>query len=64
MRTTTRSATKRASRTPKRSPGMTQISISLPEKIVAEVDKLASAENRNRSNFIANYLKRLTETKG
>ncbi|MGF1448719.1 MAG: ribbon-helix-helix protein, CopG family [Opitutales bacterium] len=43
---------------------MTQISISLPEKIVAEVDKLASAENRNRSNFIANYLKRLTETKG
>jgi metal-responsive CopG/Arc/MetJ family transcriptional regulator len=41
---------------------MTQISISLPERIVDEVDRLAALENRNRSNFIANYLKRLTES--
>ncbi len=35
---------------------MTQISISLPESLIAKIDKMAEAENRNRSNFIANVM--------
>ena len=30
-----------------------QISISLPKTLVAQIDKMAAAENRNRSNFVA-----------
>ena len=30
-----------------------QISISLPKALVAQIDKMAKAENRNRSNFVA-----------
>ena len=41
-----------------RAPGMTQISISLPQDLVAQIDKLAEAENRNRSNYIATQLTR------
>jgi metal-responsive CopG/Arc/MetJ family transcriptional regulator len=45
-----------------RAPGMTQISISLPSDLVAKIDELADAENRNRSNFIANQLSRFYES--
>ena len=44
-----------------RAPGMTQISISLPKKLVEQIDKMADAENRNRSNFIANTLFNLAQ---
>lgn len=40
---------------------MTQISISLPENLVRLIDQMAAAENRNRSNFIANTLARLAK---
>ena len=40
---------------------MTQISISLPRELVAQIDKMAEADNRNRSNFIANTLRKMTE---
>ena len=33
-----------------------QISISLPRDLVAKIDKMAEADNRNRSNFIAKVL--------
>ena len=39
-----------------RPPGMTNISISLPESLIGKIDAMADAENRNRSNFIANVL--------
>lgn len=41
--------------------GMTQISISLPTYLVEQIDRMAVADNRNRSNFIANTLKKLAE---
>lgn len=44
-----------------RLPGKTQISISLPEELVKRIDKLAEGENRNRSNFIATKLEKLTD---
>ena len=40
---------------------MTQISISLPRELVAQIDKMAAADNRNRSNFIANTLRKMAE---
>ena len=40
----------------RRAPGKTQISISIPSSLVERIDRLADAENRNRSNFIANAL--------
>ncbi len=43
-----------------RAPGMTQISISLPAELVGKIDTMAAAENRNRSNFIANTLLELS----
>ncbi len=42
-----------------RAPGKTQISISLPQDLVAQIDRLAELENRNRSNFIATHLEAL-----
>ena len=39
-----------------RAKGMTQISISIPEGLVAKIDAMANAENRNRSNFISNEM--------
>lgn len=42
-----------------RAPGKTQISISLPQHLVAQIDTLAEKENRNRSNFIATHLEAL-----
>lgn len=44
-----------------RAPGKTQISISLPESLVRQIDALAAGENRNRSNYIANSLQRLAD---
>lgn len=44
-----------------RAPGKTQISISLPQDLVAKIDMLAADENRNRSNFIATHLERLAD---
>lgn len=41
--------------------GMTQISISLPESLVRQIDELAMMDNRNRSNFIANTLQNLAK---
>lgn len=40
---------------------MTQISISLPRELVAQIDKMAAVDNRNRSNFIANTLRKMAE---
>lgn len=40
---------------------MTQISISLPPDLVEAIDKMAEADNRNRSNFIANTLRKMAE---
>ena len=42
-----------------RAKGMMQISVSLPEGLVGKIDSMADAENRNRSNFIANTLQAL-----
>lgn len=36
-----------------RAHGMTQISISLPEKLVEKIDRMAENEKRSRSNYIA-----------
>ncbi|HVU37679.1 MAG TPA: ribbon-helix-helix domain-containing protein [Opitutales bacterium] len=47
-----------------RAPGMTQISISLPEGLVGKIDEMADAENRNRSNFIATVLESLAGERG
>jgi metal-responsive CopG/Arc/MetJ family transcriptional regulator len=47
-----------------RAKGMTQISISLPEGLVGKIDAMADAENRNRSNFIANTLQALATKTG
>jgi metal-responsive CopG/Arc/MetJ family transcriptional regulator len=44
--------------------GHTQmISISLPADLVARIDKMADAENRNRSNFIAVVMKGVVESR-
>ena len=43
--------------------GMTQISISLPQDLVKQVDELARRDNRNRSNFIANTLQNIANGK-
>lgn len=37
----------------------TQISISLPIPLIKKLDKMADAENRNRSNYISLRLKEL-----
>jgi metal-responsive CopG/Arc/MetJ family transcriptional regulator len=47
---------KSSSKSRPRAKGMTQISISLPETLVAKIDAMANAENRNRSNFISNEM--------
>ncbi|MBK1857863.1 ribbon-helix-helix domain-containing protein [Cerasicoccus arenae] len=62
-KTTTKKATKTAKkkRVQTRAPGMTQISISLPADLIDRIDVLASEENRNRSNFIATALEKVTE---
>lgn len=44
-----------------RAPGMTQISISLPQRLVKKVDRLSEKENRSRSNYIAYIIDRIPE---
>lgn len=41
--------------------GMTQISISLPQDLVKQIDEMAKLDNRNRSNFIANTLQNMAK---
>ncbi|MGF1484919.1 MAG: ribbon-helix-helix domain-containing protein [Opitutales bacterium] len=45
-----------------RAPGQTQISISIPQELVDQVEKLAKAENRNRSNFISYQLEKMSKS--
>lgn len=40
---------------------MVQISISLPRDLVKKIDEMAAADNRNRSNFISNTLRKIAE---
>ena len=40
---------------------MTQISISLPQALVEQIDKMAEMDSRNRSNFIAKTLQDLAK---
>ena len=47
-----------------RAPGETQISISLPVGLVGKIDAMSDAENRNRSNFIANVLQEMAKKLG
>lgn len=44
-------------------PKLTQISISLPSVLVEQIDQMAALDNRNRSNFISNTLRRIAEGK-
>ena len=44
-------------------PKLTQISISLPRELIGQIDQMAAADNRNRSNFISNTLRRIAEEK-
>lgn len=44
-------------------PKLMQISISLPSVLVEQIDQMAAADNRNRSNFIATTLRRIAEEK-
>lgn len=56
----TKVAVKKSKPAVQRAEGKTQISISLPDALVKQVDQLAAAENRNRSNYIVNVLERVT----
>lgn len=44
-------------------PKVVQISISLPSELVAQIDQIAALDNRNRSNFISNTLRKIAEEK-
>jgi hypothetical protein len=48
-------------RRPARANGMLQISVSLPESLVAKLDALAKAEKLNRTKFIARVMTCLVE---
>ena len=52
---------KKSSKSHARAPGMTQVSISLPQRLVDKVDRLADFEKRSRSNYIASILEGLRE---
>jgi len=43
---------------------MAQISISIPASLVGKIDAMADAENRNRSNFMANVLQEMAKKLG
>jgi len=51
----------RKAKTHDRADGMTQISLSLPQRLVDRIDELAEIDNRNRSNFIATYLEKIAK---
>lgn len=44
-----------------RAPGMTQVSISIPQELVEKVDRLAKLERRSRSNYIVKVLEDIPE---
>lgn len=44
-------------------PKLTQISISLPRELIGQIDQMAALDNRNRSNFISNTLRKIAEEK-
>lgn len=44
--------------------GHVQISISMSPELIAAVEELATRQQRNRSNYIANQLKQLAEAEG
>lgn len=44
-------------------PKLTQISISLSRELIEQIDQMAAADNRNRSNFIASTLCRIAVEK-
>ncbi|OIO59586.1 MAG: hypothetical protein COZ46_07030 [Verrucomicrobia bacterium CG_4_10_14_3_um_filter_43_23] len=44
-----------------RAPGMTQVSISIPKRLVDKVDRLAKVERRSRSNYIVKVLEDIPE---
>jgi len=46
-----------------RAEGMTHVGFSLSKDLLEEIDALAKAENRNRSNFIVNELSKIVERK-
>lgn len=48
---------------PKSQQKMVQISISLSREIIEQIEQIAAADNRNRSNFIATTLRRIAEEK-
>lgn len=52
---------KKENKSHSRAPGMTQISISLPQALVEKVDRLAREQGRSRSNFIAYVISSLSE---
>lgn len=56
----TKTVSKKSKPVVKRAAGKTQISISLPDLLVKQVDQLAASENRNRSNYIVNALEQVT----
>ena len=58
-----KSSTTKKSKETKRAAGMTQISISIPQKLVDDIDKIAAKVNRNRSNFIATSLQEISDQK-
>lgn len=58
-RTKTKVASKKNKPIARRAEGKTQISISLPDALVKQVDQLAALENRNRSNYIVTSLEQV-----
>lgn len=44
-------------------PKLMQISINLPRELIAQIDEMAAADNRNRSNFIATTLRKIAAEK-
>lgn len=48
---------------PKSQQKMVQISISLSHELIEQIEQMAAADNRNRSNFIANTLRKVAEEK-
>ena len=44
-------------------PKVVQISITLPLAVLEWIEQQAAADNRNRSNFISNTLRRIAEEK-
>lgn len=46
-----------------RAPDQTQITVSLPKTLLAEIDEMRTEDNRSRSNFIVTELQRIVAQK-